>query len=296
MRRLALPTLLLFLPALVFCADFAGTIAKADLLHDQGQHLEARTILLGAVTGVSNKELAELYWRISRETLDLGDQAEKQKQPQASILKLFDEGEAYANKAIEADSQSYLAYYWKSANVGRWGQVKGILDSLFRAGPMKDLLVKDIGINAQHSDAYYVLGQLYRELPGWPLSFGNIDFAVSLGRKALDVRQSQIESGAEKDFVYAFYTELAKTLYKRNRSAQARVNEQKAEKTRFAAAKDVLEKGCAYEGTVTLQNLSDREEAKALINYAIAALEKKQNRTSADDGDLEDARVVLKGW
>ena len=57
----------------------------------------------------------------------LGDVAEKPSKPQADILAVFTEGEGYADKAIAADPQNDLGYYWKSANIGRWGQVKGVL-------------------------------------------------------------------------------------------------------------------------------------------------------------------------
>ena len=294
MRRIAfVPViLLLFVPYASF-ADVSQTIAKADELHDLGRCSEARTLVLDAMEGVTAKEKAELYWRAARETLDLGDDAEEAKQPTGAILKLFEEGEGYAKKAIEADPQNNLGYYWQSANIGRWGQVKGILDSLFKAGPMKDLLYKDIGLEAEHSDAYFVLGQLYRELPGWPLSFGNADYAVSLGRKAIDLNAEQARMGTAKSIFYSYYTELAKSLQKRNWKADIRIKEQKAKTSRFAASKDALDRGGNYEAFVTLSAVSDREEGKLLVQQAIAELEKKTSRTADDEDDLRKAREVL---
>ena len=55
--------------------------------------------------------------------------------------------------------------------------------------------LKALAANPDRSDAYYVLGQLYRELPG-VISFGNVDAAVSFGRKAVDLREAQVKSGA----------------------------------------------------------------------------------------------------
>ena len=123
---------------------------------------------------------------------------------------------------------------------------------------MKDLLVKELSLNPDRTDAYYVLGQLYRELPGWPVSFGNLDAAVSLGRKAVDMRQAQVQSGAEKELVYNFSTELAKTLYKRNWSAANRLAEQKNKAAKLAAAATPLDKGSLYEATIVLKDMSDR--------------------------------------
>ena len=198
------------------------------------------------------------------------------------------------NKFLQSNYESLAR--WKSANIGRWGQVKGVLNSLFLAGPMNDLLTKDIALDAQHADAYYVLGELYRELPGWPLSFGNIDFAVSLGRLAVDMRADQVASGKEKAYTYAFYTELAKSLYKRNWDAAHRAADQKANRARYDAAKGVIERGSYYESTVTIKDMSDREEAKAMVQWVVAQLGAKATRMSDDDKDYSDAQDVLNGW
>ena len=297
MRRSLAVCIVLLVPFGFLLADSSAFTTQADTLHDQGKFAEAKNFLLDAAkSAASGKEKAELFWRAARETLEIGDLAEKAKQPTADILKIFVEGEGYADKAIEADPQNDLGIYWKSSNIGRWGQVKGILDSLFKAGPMRDLLFKVLALNPDRSDAYYVLGQLYRELPGWPLSFGNIDQAVSLGRKAVDLRTEQFQAGAEKDLVFNFYTELAKTLYKRNWSAASRAGEQKNKASRYAAAKTPFEKASAYEAAVTLKDLSDRDEAKDLAQWTISQLEKLPSLTAGQSKDLQKAKDALKGW
>jgi hypothetical protein len=297
MRRLLITFLLVVLPLGIAGAEVIQVAAQADAMHDKGMFVEARKLLLDSLAGATGgKEQAELYWRAARETLELGDIAEKDKKPQADVLAVFLEGEGYADKAIAADPGNDLGYYWKSSNIGRWGQVKGILNSLFKAGPMKDLLIKELSINADRTDAYFVLGQLYRELPGWPVSFGNIDAAVSFGRKAVDLRQSQVQAGIEKELVYNFSTELAKTLYKRNLSSAARSAEQKNRAAKLAAATAPLDKGSSYEATVTLKDVSDREEAKALVEWVVAELGALPSLNAGQVKDLQKAKVVLKGW
>jgi hypothetical protein len=294
-RHLAL--LLFVLPIAVAGADVSAPTAQADALHDKGSYADARALMLSSVSGVTDgKDLAELYWRASRETLELGDIAEAEKKTQGDILAVFTQGEQYADKAIAADPKNDLGYYWKSSNIGRWGQVKGILNSLFKAGPMKDLLVKELSLNPDRTDASYVLGQLYRELPGWPASFGNIDAAVSLGRKAVDLRQTQFASGAARELVYNFTTELAKTLWKRNWSADKRRSEQAAKAEKLAAAVTPLDRGSFYEGSVTLKDMSDRDEARVLVQGVITDLVKQQGLNAPELKDLDKARTVLKGW
>jgi hypothetical protein len=294
MRRVLIASFLILVPLCLFAASDA--IVKVDALHDQGRYAEARAAALEAVGAAGAAEKAELYWRAARETLELGDAAEDAGQAKDSILKIFEEGEKYADMAIAADPQNHLAYYWKSSNIGRWGQVKGILNSLFKAAPMRELLVKDLALDATHADAYHVLGQLYRELPGAPVSFGNTDAAVSLGRMAVDLRAKAVQAGSEKEPNFNFLLQLAKTLWKRNLSADKRAAGQAKRLAAFQAAKTPLEKGSAFEGTLAIKAGSDREEAREIVNGIIADLSKLSTRTAGQDDDLKEARETLAEW
>ena len=70
------------LPASVLLADFNDAVTRADDLHDQGKFAEAKALLLDATAqSQDGKEQAELYWRISRENIQLGDIADKAKKP-----------------------------------------------------------------------------------------------------------------------------------------------------------------------------------------------------------------------
>ena len=151
---------------------------------------------------------------------------------------------------------------------------------------MKDLLVKELSLNPERSDSSYVLGELYRELPGWPVSSGNLDAAVSVGRMAVDMRQAQAEKGVEKELAY----------YKRNWSAAARAAEQKNRSAKLVAASTPLDKGAVYEGTVTLNEQSDRDEAKSLVQWVVNELQNAQSLTAPQKKDLQKAKDVLKGW
>jgi hypothetical protein len=128
------------------------------------------------------------------------------------------------------------------------------------------------------------------------VSFGNVDAAVSLGRKAVDARQAQVDSGAEKEIVYNFYTELAKSLYKRNWSAATRAAEQKKKAAKLASAATPLDKASLYEATIALQEVSDRDEARALAQKVVSELEEATSITAPEKKDLQKAKDVLKGW
>ncbi len=297
MRRSMVLVLMFLLPAAVLLADFNDVVTQADDLHDQGKFADAKALLLDAVAqSQDGKEQAELYWRISRENIELGDLADKGKKPQDQVLAIFEEGEGYADKAIAADPGNDLGYFWKSANIGRWGQVKGMFNALGKATDIRDLLFKVLSLNPDRSDAYFVLGQLYRELPGWPISFGNTDWAVSLGRKAVDLNLAEVAAGKEKNNSFDFSTELAKTLHNRGWSADNRRSEQKQKAEKLAVAKTAFEKGCSYEGAVELKDMSDAQEAREIIQEVISSMEQLPSPTAGQVKDLRKAKGMLKSW
>ncbi len=293
-----LPCLALLLAcALPAAADTAAALAQADALHDSGGHAQAIALLEGALpVTASDAERAELHWRMARAWLNSGEQAETRGAAEAERLALFEKGQESAQKAIEENPRSALGYYWKAANTGRWGQTKGILKALAKAKPMRDLLRQGLAIDPGHADSYYVLGQLYEAVPGAPLSFGDKDAAVSLGRYAIELRARDVAAGREKALNYDAYTELAKHLWDRNWNAAKRLREQGRKKPQYEQASDPVEKAYTYEAAVRLADKSDREEARELVAWAVRELEGRAARTAGDEDDLTEARGVLAGW
>jgi len=297
MKRIAIVLLVSLLAVPALLADFRQDMAKADLLHEQGAHEEARALLEADLAqSSSGQEKAEIYWRLARAWLNIGDQAEEKGTKGDALLAYFAKGEELAQKGIDADPANHLPYYWKSATAGRWGQVKGIFNALSKAKPMRDLLHQALVIKPDHADSYYVLGQLYEQVPGGPISFGDKDWAVSLGRKGLDLRAQQVESGQEKELVYDYYTQLASHLWERNWNTARRQKEQARKAAQYAAKTDPMEKNCYYEGTLTLKNESDRQEARELLSWTIGQLEGLPSRTQGQEDDFKKARDLAAAW
>ncbi|MCD6122871.1 MAG: hypothetical protein J7K04_13625 [Spirochaetales bacterium] len=297
MKKLSIVVLALLIFSTFVFADFKDTLKKADNIYDSEQYKADKDFLLNAVNKApGNEEKAEVYWRLARVVLNLGDQAENHGIKGNELLNYFVEGEKYADKAIGADPDNFNGYYWKSANIGRWGQTKGILNSLFKAGPMRDLLKKTVTLNPDFPDAYYVLGQLYEQVPGFPISFGNTDFAVSLGRKAVDLYMKRYKAGLEKDINYDFYTELSKHLYKRNWNTGKRRREKGKKRKKYNSLNDPFEKSLYYEGVAEEKNESDRGEAVEMIKWVINELSSIQNRKISQNDDLKEAKETLKNW
>ena len=143
--------------------------------------------------------------------------------------------------------------------------------------------------NPDRAITWFVLGQLYREVPGWPVSFGNTEAAVSLGRKAVDLNTSPVDDGN-------FQVELAKMLYQRNWSAAQRLSEQQNMAAKLPGVGTTFEKASLFEATVSLKDQSDREEAKSIVQEVIATMEALPDLTASQIRDLRKAKEVFAKW
>jgi len=297
MKRLGILLALLLIIVPLGMADFQDILDRVDQLHDAEKYEQTKSLIESSLAeATSDDQQAELHWRLARAWLNLGDEAEDSGTQGEALLAYFESGEAEAQKAIEADPNNHLGYYWKSANIGRWGQVKGILNSLFKAKPMRDLLQQAVAVEPEHADSFYVLGQLFEQVPGFPVSFGDKDYAVSLGRKSIDLHEQQVRAGIEQKINYDFYTEMAKHLWERNYTAGKRAREQARKESKYRSISDPMEKNFYYEATVSLKDMSDREEALGLINWVIRELQGLSGRTDSQNDDLQEASEVLESW
>ncbi len=297
MKRLGILLALLLIIVPLGMADFQDILDRVDQLHEAEKYEQTKSLIESSLAeATSDDQQAELHWRLARAWLNLGDEAEDSGTQGEALLAYFESGEAEAQKAIEADPNNHLGYYWKSANIGRWGQVKGILNSLFKAKPMRDLLQQAVAVEPEHADSFYVLGQLFEQVPGFPVSFGDKDYAVSLGRKSIDLHEQQVRAGIEQKINYDFYTEMAKHLWERNYTAGKRAREQARKESKYRSISDPMEKNFYYEATVSLKDMSDREEALGLINWVIRELQGLSGRTDSQNDDLQEASEVLESW
>lgn len=105
--------------------------------------------------------LAELaYW--------LGEVVEDE-----PALPHLQEGLTYAERASEVDDANPNAHYWRGVLMGRIGEERGILQSLFMVGDIMRAVERTLELDPEHGGAHLLASQVYRKAPGWPLSLGN---------------------------------------------------------------------------------------------------------------------------
>lgn len=285
----ALLTVVLAGPAI---AQVSADLDAIDELIDDERLDQARSRLEALESQVSGADAAEVYWRLAQVTLMTGDQRDDAGAGEDELLSIFEEGEAYGEAAVDADPSNPLGYYWTSANIGRWGQTKGVLNSLFRAPDMRDLLTEAVTRDPEHADSYYVLGQLYAQVPGM-ISFGNVEYAVSLGRKSVDLMEAELRSGDREEINDDFYIQLASHLINRDWNRRRRSRNMSGIRRDYQNASTPIERGFYYEGSIEVGDEDDVDEARRLLEEAIDRLEGRADPTPTDTRRLAEARELL---
>lgn len=276
----------------------ADTVAELDRLHEADRHEQIVSLVNAQLSAArTNADRAALLWRLSRAQLTLADYGRwKGEMSDSDATELLREAEANAKRAIDLDSRAAEPRFWKGAAMGLRGQIRGVLNSLFMASDVRDYAVEAIDRNDRYGEAYYLLGQLFRELPGRPLSFGNRDAAVSLLRKAVDLHEQEYRDGVVGVRYFDNYTQLADALWRRNNSADRRRRNHAQAADRYRSASTPLERGSTFEGSQPLPSGSDREEAVRLVEMVVRELSRVSEPTTRDRKDLESARKLLSDW
>ncbi len=225
-----------------------------------------------------DSEKAEILWRLSRVQLTVTDDILDSKENKELRLTEYGKAQSYAEESIKLED-SANAEHWLSSAIGRIGQVNGPLNSLSKAKPMYEIIKRvQNDFNADMSDSWYVLGILFNELPGSPVSFGNSKEAISYMKKCMDTQDNVNRSNLTN------YLETAEQLYKRNWDSKKRAKEFEKMKSKYNAETIPTEKMRYYEGrdgkatmgfycSIPLAEISDRQEAITILRYAIAVYE-----------------------
>ena len=297
MKKLFAVLAMLLVAAMMLAAlDFTAV----DNLFDQGTDNQKvydtlQNMLKEAKT---NEEKSEVLWRLSRVCVDLGDKLnEKDKKAKFAI---YEEGESYADQSIAA-KPSYHAYLWKCANIGRWGQTKGVINSLKKVDPMKANLrvITDEFNYLDSSEAWYTLGVLYDKVPG--INGGDSVAAISYMRAACDtIPEKYIYGGT--------YKALAEMLYDRNWTADKRTKKINEMKTKWdKETKSNFDKYAYYEGAngadatpkwtkTKLSAMSDRQEALEILKYAQSIYNSRKEHTASDDKNYKEIQELIDKW
>lgn len=128
----------------------------------------------------------EVLWRLGKTYHFLGIH-------RGNDIATWEQGRIYLAKAAEQQVEVAHVYFWLAAITGQIGQQQGVLNSLFMLQPMRENLEKAIEIDPLYGEAYYGLGRLYFQAPGWPISFGDKNKALMYMREAVRINPEDLE-------------------------------------------------------------------------------------------------------
>lgn len=171
--------------------------------------MESKEILQKVVAEDSNNLKAN--YELSKVYSLLGDNA-KTKEGRVSF---YNKGVEYGKKAIKIDDNSEYAHLWYLANIGRLGQLKGILNAIGIVSEGKKEIEKMLKINPDFVDALDARAVMYYELPG--LLGGNLNKSLEDLNKALTIDSN----------CTALYVDIAKVYIKKKDYQKANLYLQK---------------------------------------------------------------------
>lgn len=268
---------------------------EIDRLHDMDNH-EAVLARLEALEPRGAGERAQLLWREARarfSQVDLGLYAGDISEEEA--MGRLEKIQELADQAVrigepQAPAQ---AFFWRGAARAKRGELKGVLNALFMADDLQEDLRSSVEADPGYSNPYYVAGQLYHRVPGFPISFGDTAAAVSFSRKSVDLHERAYQRGEVTVRYWDYYVKLAEHLLARGWSSRRRERRQQSMAEERSSAGSPFEQAKFFEGTLTLSDQSDDEEAEELLAMVIDGLESGESIDLRGRRTLEDARALL---
>jgi len=221
-----------------------GSLAEADSLLNSPtlnltQAARALSLYQGRLATAAGADRASVLARLGRTGFLLGQLA-----PESQAMRYYQQGQSYAETLVREEPHRVEGHYWLALNL--CGQAD--VGSKFLGRKLLPRILEElqgaVALNAAYDQAgaHRVLGRIYYEAPGWPLSVG--DLAKSRHHLQAAVRLSPATS---TNHLY-----LAQTLTRLNETGLARQElEQVLKSTRAAVKPQDLEE--------------DRQEARRLM-------------------------------
>lgn len=292
----AVAAVIAIIAAPVFAIE--DSLDEADELHTDERYEQALEVLDDAQNEARNdRQRSEVGWRRARTTLAMVDSdLASGAIDDSEAIERLEQGEEYAAEATDDNPRLAEAWFWQAANMGRRGQVRGVLNSLFMASDVRDLAFEAIELDEDLTEPYFLLGVMYRELPGGIISFGDDQKAVSLARLAVDRHEEDRETGDAEDVYYNYYIELAHNLWERDWNERRRNRRHSGIRDDYREADTNLDRAFNYEGDVNLESSSDRDEALEILGWVIDEIEGMRSPSQGQRDELAEARELWDDW
>ncbi len=139
---------------------------------------------------------AGYLWRLCRAKVRRGETLKKK----SAKLAEYESAKADCETSVALSSQTADAHFWLGVALGRWGETKGLLKSLFIIKPLKKEMAEVIRLDPSHGGAHNVLGEILWQVPG----FAGGDKQRALAEFELAVRLSPTHSANYQPLAEAY--------------------------------------------------------------------------------------------
>jgi len=140
-----------------------GRYAQIDKLYlsrNQAGRLDRSIAKLESMLKVSPDD-PQALWRLGRSLIRTGEAgAGKQ-----AKIRVFTRAEELIGRSVQLEPKNAEAHFWHGIALGRRGEARGILRSLFMVRPMKRRMQSVLKLDPKHGGAHHVLGRMLYRLP-----------------------------------------------------------------------------------------------------------------------------------
>jgi tetratricopeptide (TPR) repeat protein len=157
----------------------SDAIARGEaLLWDAGDDVASYTAALAAFDEAPAD--ARVHGLRAEAYLRLGDLQTNKAQKRS----FYEKGRDAAKAGIALDPRCARCHFWLGANVGRWGQVRGVLESLFLLDEVKGAFQAALKADPAYLDAKLSLGKIDEAVPGF--AGGSVERAEKAFREVIE--------------------------------------------------------------------------------------------------------------
>ena len=177
------------------CGANSRLIAKEDnqtskidslyLHRDQGDNLDRSLTLIKE--GLSKKpEDPALLWREGRDLIRIGERAKTSDQK----IQFYEQARKVLEQSLQINPNQADAHCWLGIAMGRIGQARGILRSLFLLEPLRRQMHEALALDPRYEPALHVLGEVYLEIPHFV--GGSLKKALALFKEARAINPNDL--------------------------------------------------------------------------------------------------------
>lgn len=190
----------------VLLSSSSGLKASGVVIHKEERPLRDTQVVLEGLLQEAPQDV-EILCALAEVHFYLGDWVDSKEQ-----IPLWEEGVAYAQKAVELEPECAPAHYWVAVLWGKIGRARGVLQSLFLVNTIFEHLDRALSLDPDYSWAHFALSHIYQELPPKPLGKGDRQQALFCAQRAWELERTEPE----------FSVHYAKLLVRQRQFDQAR--------------------------------------------------------------------------